>query len=258
MPADPPRIGTMRERDGEPRHSKGFAMPRPRRTPTHAPDALPRDTDGCLVLSIEEMCLLLALRDLPQQRAPNRLVWTHAALRYLVQVRENASFRNLYLAAWGMRPRLVCQWRAGRGVCAEATPLGRALPGRHGRAWIARHGEWQGFHALVTAVEERRAERRRKRLAAPIRFVRADLWGGPLDGDHVALRVPARDEITVVVQRDDGTRGLARYRKVAPDESEPVSVKSNGLGEPIGPIGETVIPRLEGKRGVRYRYGEMV
>jgi hypothetical protein len=210
------------------------------------------------VLSIEEMCLLLALRDLPGGRAPNRIVWTQAAYRYLVQVRENASFRNLYLVAWGMRPRLVRQWRAGRGIAAEATPLGRALPDRHGRAWIARHGEWHGFHALLTALEARRAERRRKQLAAPIRYVRADLWGGPSDGRHVALRLPARDEIAVQVEHDDGTRSLARYRKVAPDESEAVSVKSNGMGEPVGPIGETVIPRLEGKRGVRYQYCGMV
>ena len=218
---------------------------------------LARRPDGRVELTLNQMCLLLALRDLPRHRAPNRRLWTEAAMRYLHQARANASFRNLYLSAWGMPPVLVAQRPAGRGIVAEATRLGRSLPAQFGRIWITGHGEWQGFARLVKAVEERQGRRRRRAAAAPIGFVRGDLWGGPLDGSHVALRVPGRDEITLSVDTPDGRR-LARYRKLSGSDGEPVFVPSNGRGEPIGPVTETVIPRLEGKRGIRYRFCGMV
>ncbi|HEX5634192.1 MAG TPA: hypothetical protein VFX50_13225 [Gemmatimonadales bacterium] len=233
--------------------------------PIRRPDGLYGTEDGAVLLTANEMCLLLALRDFEGGIAPNRRAWTGAAMRYLMHVRSEPSWRKLYLSAWAMPDALVEQWRLGIGIGARLRPLGRCVLEGRVRTTLVTHGPWRGFDALVRSVAAKRQARERRRArsarrthdASRLQYARGALWGGPGDGTNVLVTVPPPAEVVIGVTLLDGSRSAARYALHSGMGAEIVEGPPAARHDPGSAEAIAIEEELLRRRPFRYRYAGM-
>ena len=86
----------------------------------------------------------------------------------------------------------------------------------------------------------------------------ADLWGGPCDGMRTVINVPPPGEVIMRVPMQDGNFSRARYRCIAFGSMQPMSVMVQPTEDPRRMPPDRMLRLLEGRRGARYRFVEMM
>ena len=110
--------------------------------------SLRRCTGGEVLLTLNQLVLLQALRDFPDAFAPTARAWVHRAQFYRERTGGGSEY-TLMKSARRLPEVLVARARLGACVTATLAPLGGALLDRVVPAWIVGRGPYRGFRALV-------------------------------------------------------------------------------------------------------------
>ncbi len=111
--------------------------------------AIRRRPGGEVLLTLNQLVLLQALRDFPDAWAPSAGVWVRRALLYRART-GGGTERTLLGSARRVPEVLAARKRMGPYLAAALAPLGEALLDRVVPAWIVGRGPYTGFRALVS------------------------------------------------------------------------------------------------------------
>lgn len=106
-----------------------------------------RRRDGEVLLTLNQLVLLQALRDFPDAWAPSASVWVRRGMFYRERTGGGSEY-TLLKSARRVPEVLVARRRMGPYVAAALAPLGEALLDRVVPAWIVGRGSYEGFRAL--------------------------------------------------------------------------------------------------------------
>jgi hypothetical protein len=107
-----------------------------------------RRRSGEVLLTLNALVLLQALRDFPDAWAPSSRMWVERALLYRRRM-GGGTESTLLNSARRISPVLVTRKKMGPYQAAALAPLGVALLDRVVPAWIVGHGVYAGFRALA-------------------------------------------------------------------------------------------------------------
>jgi len=106
-----------------------------------------RRRTGEVLLTLNTLVLLQALRDFPDAWAPSSRVWAERALHYRRRA-GGGTVSTLLNSTRRISPVLVSRKKMGPYQAASLSPLGVALLDRVVPAWIVGRGAYTGFRAL--------------------------------------------------------------------------------------------------------------
>jgi hypothetical protein len=106
-----------------------------------------RRRTGEVLLTLNTLVLLQALRDFPDTWAPSSRIWVERALHYRRRA-GGGTESTLLNSTRRISPVLVTRKKTGPFQAAALAPLGVALLDRVVPSWIVGHGAYVGFRAL--------------------------------------------------------------------------------------------------------------
>jgi hypothetical protein len=111
--------------------------------------AIRRRRTGEVLLTLNQLVLMQALRDFPDALAPSVSAWVGRAMLYRDRTGGGSEY-TLLKSARRVPEVYVARRRAGPCLAVALAPLGVAVLDLVVPAWIVGRGAYRGFRALVT------------------------------------------------------------------------------------------------------------